>query len=236
MIRVVVVVIIVKVTLEQELICVSDVQTLSELPLNRLLLVKKTFEIEQVKRNDENKENVSAPKALPLKAKQNINRGSYGPPTYGVQHEDSNSKKSGGKKSIQSIFQISVTTLAFLAFGGYLLCLIVQAIKGKHNNYNMMDTNQLMAYIARPTRRPVRRRPPIRRKRPTRRRRKPAKRPSRNRKTNKKGKFGSVRTKREAWPNVDSENMYQTLTILAESYVHYHTTDYKNYNYTVRDY
>lgn len=32
---------------------------------------------------------------------------------------------------VQKIFQLSVTTLAFLAFGGYLLCMIVQAIKSK---------------------------------------------------------------------------------------------------------
>lgn len=32
---------------------------------------------------------------------------------------------------IQTFFQISVTALAFLAFAGYLLCMIVQAIKSK---------------------------------------------------------------------------------------------------------
>ncbi|KAJ1525150.1 hypothetical protein ONE63_009986 [Megalurothrips usitatus] len=38
--------------------------------------------------------------------------------------------KKKGKGDIGSVFQISVTFLAFLAFGGYLLCLIIQAIKG----------------------------------------------------------------------------------------------------------
>lgn len=37
--------------------------------------------------------------------------------------------ESSGK--IQKLFQFSVTALAFLAFGGYLLCMIVQAIKSK---------------------------------------------------------------------------------------------------------
>ncbi|XP_065082509.1 uncharacterized protein LOC135704897 [Ochlerotatus camptorhynchus] len=36
---------------------------------------------------------------------------------------------------IQSIFQISVTALAFLAFASYLLCMIVQAIKSKGTTY-----------------------------------------------------------------------------------------------------
>lgn len=224
----------IKLSAAQELTCIADIKTLSELPLNRLLVVKKTFEIEQETAKKPNEENLSAPKALALQAnKQNINRGSYGA-SYGAHVEDSNSKKSGGKKSVQSIFQISVTTLAFLAFGGYLLCLIVQAIKGKHN-YNTMDTNQLMAYLARPTtRRPVRRRTTVRRRRPTRRRRRPTRRPPRSKKSKKKY---TIRTKREAaWTDVHSEDMYRTLTMLAESYTHYHTTDYRHYNYTVKHY
>lgn len=37
---------------------------------------------------------------------------------------------------IQKFFQLSVTALAFLAFGGYLLCMIVQAIKSKGLHYS----------------------------------------------------------------------------------------------------
>ncbi|XP_055915703.1 uncharacterized protein LOC129948594 [Eupeodes corollae] len=36
---------------------------------------------------------------------------------------------------LQTLFQVSVTGLAFLSFGGYLLCLIVQAIKSKGTTY-----------------------------------------------------------------------------------------------------
>lgn len=36
---------------------------------------------------------------------------------------------------MQTLFQISITALAFLSFGGYLLCLIVQAIKSKGTTY-----------------------------------------------------------------------------------------------------
>jgi len=36
---------------------------------------------------------------------------------------------------LQTFFQISVTALAFLSFGGYLLCLIVQGIKSKGTTY-----------------------------------------------------------------------------------------------------
>lgn len=108
-----------------------DVKTLSELPLERLLQVRNNFASKKLSLLDDS---FQTPQALPLHSKTtNTNRGSY---EYGVQEE-----KKGGKKGIQSIFQISVTTLAFLAFGGYLLCLIVQAIKGKQNYY--MDDSQV---------------------------------------------------------------------------------------------
>lgn len=112
-----------------------DVKTLSELPLERLLQVRNNF---ATKPSDLSflDESSRTPQALPLQSKTtNTNRGSY---SYGVQEDTK-----GGKKGIQSIFQISVTTLAFLAFGGYLLCLIVQAIKGKQNYYYMDDNQQV---------------------------------------------------------------------------------------------
>lgn len=110
-----------------------DIKTLSELPLERLLKVRNDFSIKATLKD----ESFQMPQALPLLQPKttNTNRGSYG---YGVQEETK-----GGKKGIQSIFQISVTTLAFLAFGGYLLCLIVQAIKGKQNYYMDMDDSQV---------------------------------------------------------------------------------------------
>lgn len=43
-------------------------------------------------------------------------------------------KKGNSKSKLSSIFQIAVTALAFLAFKGYLLCLLVQAIKYKTNS------------------------------------------------------------------------------------------------------
>lgn len=54
------------------------------------------------------------------------------PPIKRIEYEESLYKK-GGYGKISNIFSMSVTTLAFLAFGGYLLCLIVQAVKSKQN-------------------------------------------------------------------------------------------------------
>lgn len=49
------------------------------------------------------------------------------------------------QSKVQSFFQLSITALAFFAFGGYLLCMIVQAIKSKGTTYyhpsSMPQTN-----------------------------------------------------------------------------------------------
>lgn len=51
--------------------------------------------------------------------------------SYGGHGGGGVSNPSEKSSKIQSFFQISVTALAFLAFAGYLLCMIVQAIKSK---------------------------------------------------------------------------------------------------------
>lgn len=215
--------VLVRFSAQQSLTPSEDVRTLRELPLERLLQVKNTLKTPYEKIFNDPK-----PEAMALQSKSSNNRGS----TYGV-HEDSGDSKKSGKKSVQSIFQLSVTTLAFLAFGGYLVCLIVQAIKGKQS-YEM-DAEEVVQYlINRPTRRrPVIRRTPPRRKRPLRRR--TTKRPSRYRRPSRQKK-PVRRQRREVWPDADPEKMYRALVSLSEAYTHYHTTDYKNYNYTVKHY
>ncbi|KAF7278426.1 hypothetical protein GWI33_008460 [Rhynchophorus ferrugineus] len=56
------------------------------------------------------------------------------------QHEDN-------KKSVANIFQLSVTTLAFLAFGGYLLYLVAVAIKSKNISPHDHNTEVISAFI-----------------------------------------------------------------------------------------
>jgi hypothetical protein len=65
---------------------------------------------------------------------------------YGV---DLHGKGKGKKGSISNIFQTSVTALSFLAFGGYLLCLIVQAIRAKNTGVTMMNGAALHANLSR---------------------------------------------------------------------------------------
>lgn len=62
---------------------------------------------------------------------------------------DLHGKGKGKKGSISSIFQTSITALSFLAFGGYLLCLIVQAIRSKNSGTGMVNGAAVQANLSR---------------------------------------------------------------------------------------
>lgn len=49
---------------------------------------------------------------------------------YGSEWEEEKPSK------VQKVLHVSITALAFLAFAGYLLCMIVQAIKSKGEKIN----------------------------------------------------------------------------------------------------
>uniref|UniRef100_A0A8D8AJU3 (northern house mosquito) hypothetical protein n=1 Tax=Culex pipiens TaxID=7175 RepID=A0A8D8AJU3_CULPI len=57
---------------------------------------------------------------------------------------------------IQSILQLSVAALAFLAFAGYLLCMIVQAIKSKGITYFHQAVSPVAISAASKKKRPIR--------------------------------------------------------------------------------
>ncbi|XP_031838531.2 uncharacterized protein LOC116429575 [Nomia melanderi] len=65
----------------------------------------------------------SLPVALPLK--MNNKRNNAKPMRRYGEHEE----EKGGNSKISKIFQLAVTALSFLAFGGYLLTLIIMSIR-----------------------------------------------------------------------------------------------------------
>ncbi|CAG4996472.1 unnamed protein product [Parnassius apollo] len=103
----------------------EEIQLLNELPLEKLLKLKNS--LQDFVSTEYNNVTVTEPtfehfgaQAMALKAPP-IKRLDYGGGLY----------KNEGSTKLSNIFSMSVTTLAFLAFGGYLLCLIVQAVKAK---------------------------------------------------------------------------------------------------------
>lgn len=105
----------------------EDVQYLNELSIDKLLKLKSslkeltTLSYDNVTTTTPTSFQSFGAQAMAMRA-----------PVRRTDYEEGLYKK---ESKISNIFSISVTTLAFLAFGGYLLCLIVQAIKSKQH-YN----------------------------------------------------------------------------------------------------
>ncbi|XP_029178642.1 uncharacterized protein LOC114946357 [Nylanderia fulva] len=113
---------------ERSLLYLDEVRSLSELPLEKLIQIKSslentgydnTDEIENAREDISSRRlSVTMPMALPLKR-------SSKKPMRRYEHYDEKGKDS----KISKIFQLAVTALSFLAFGGYLLTLIITAIR-----------------------------------------------------------------------------------------------------------
>ncbi|XP_017775501.1 PREDICTED: uncharacterized protein LOC108561897 [Nicrophorus vespilloides] len=199
-----------------------DVRTLSELPMSKLLKVKNTFELNDVEEVVPKEELVlGVPMALKRILKNPLKRGDYG----GVESAD-------GKKGMQSVFQMSVTTLAFLAFGGYLLCLIVQSLKGKGKKVVMMmiPVSSTMASVtmANLRRRRRRRRRPLKIRRP-----RPKRETHSDPETDEdEDDIVDDEGRDDFAPDVDPHYMFDALVHLSEAYTQYHTTNYRHLNQT----
>ncbi|KAF3430452.1 hypothetical protein E2986_11519 [Frieseomelitta varia] len=111
----------------------QEVYCLSELPMSKLIQIKSSLADEaDVAKEDVQTEgmssrtfsSLSSPVAQPLK------RTSRKPMR---RYEDYHEEK-GKDTKISKIFQLSVTALSFLAFGGYLLTLIITAMRQNGGN------------------------------------------------------------------------------------------------------
>lgn len=127
----------------------NDLSYLSELPLDKLLKVKKSLkEISCIINENNNRkiilplpsEQIASDRILGLKLWNNQSTHPQASPLKDMsQHYDVLKKsympEDTKQSKVQSFFQLSITALAFFAFGGYLLCMIVQAIKSKGTTY-----------------------------------------------------------------------------------------------------
>ncbi|XP_076380248.1 uncharacterized protein LOC117227748 isoform X2 [Megalopta genalis] len=112
----------------------DEVRGLIELPMTELIHIKSSlgddgdfFEEDEASSRTLS---VSLPMALPLK--RNVKRNNGRPLRRGDHYEE----KGKGDTKISKIFQLAVTALSFLAFGGYLLTLIIMAIRRNSNGMN----------------------------------------------------------------------------------------------------
>ncbi|XP_032684816.1 uncharacterized protein LOC116850528 [Odontomachus brunneus] len=117
---------------EQSSLYLDEIRSLSELPMDKLIQIKSSLACGNDIIDEEISEDVdmssrtfslALPMALPLKA---ITK----KPTR--RYEDHYDDK-GKDTKISKIFQLAITALSFLAFGGYLLTLIIMAIRRNTN-------------------------------------------------------------------------------------------------------
>lgn len=112
----------------------EEIQYLNELPMDKLLQLKESLKDFVPQYDNETLQTTSyldnfGAQAMAIQA----------PPLKRLDFEEHKIKKVEHGK-ISHIFSLSVTTLAFLAFGGYLLCLIVHALKAKQDSYTVSST------------------------------------------------------------------------------------------------
>lgn len=130
----------------------NDLQHLSELPIEKLLKVRKSltdlieskFDVHPMSELDDMQSRMiddisertffspvtpspTPPPFMSIAQKQLVRKTGWS----AAMDDPWDSKPS----KVQTFFQISITALAFLAFAGYLLCMIVQAIKSKGTRY-----------------------------------------------------------------------------------------------------
>ncbi|KAK2582481.1 hypothetical protein KPH14_004785 [Odynerus spinipes] len=121
----------------------NEIESLSELPLNRLIKIKSSLAPESGEAMEsralESNERIkfTLPIALPLKRNGKIPIRRHGGDHYDEKGKDT---------KISKIFQLAVTALSFLAFGGYLLTLIITSIRrnsGTTGNGNVIVFSNL---------------------------------------------------------------------------------------------
>ncbi|XP_031370770.1 uncharacterized protein LOC102681884 isoform X2 [Apis dorsata] len=124
----------------------QEVLCLSELPMSELIQIKSTLGDEEDVEEDEQPEEISSRTfSLSLPVAQPLKR-TNGKPMR--RYEDHYEEK-GKDTKISKIFQLSVTALSFLAFGGYLLCLIITGIRqGNTGNGNVIVLSNLQGLQA----------------------------------------------------------------------------------------
>lgn len=116
----------------------TDVAFLNELPLDKLLRLKNS--LQDLVTADY--ENVTATTPSYIQRFGAEAMAIQAPPVKRGDYEEAIVYKKESYSKISNIFSMSVTTLAFLAFGGYLLCLIVQAVKAKQTYNAAIPTTQ----------------------------------------------------------------------------------------------
>ncbi|KAL0124279.1 hypothetical protein PUN28_006257 [Cardiocondyla obscurior] len=115
----------------------NEIRSLSELPMNKLIYIKSSLTnnndvINEDENEDIDKSSRTLPSTLPMALPMAMKRNGRKP----IRRHEEHYNEKGKDSKISKIFQLAVTALSFLAFGGYLLTLIITALRRNMPNGN----------------------------------------------------------------------------------------------------
>ncbi|EFN81216.1 uncharacterized protein LOC105186201 [Harpegnathos saltator] len=117
---------------EQSALYLDEIRSLSELPMDKLIQIKSSFVCENdIMDEEEDKDIDMASRTFPLELPMTLPLRKI-PNKPKRRYEDHYDEK-GKDTKVSKIFQLAITALSFLAFGGYLLTLIITAIRRNTN-------------------------------------------------------------------------------------------------------
>ncbi|XP_050462608.1 uncharacterized protein LOC126857329 [Cataglyphis hispanica] len=117
---------------EKSSLYMDEVRSLSELPMDKLIQIRSSLGSAGYDITDENenaREDVSSRRSLTMPMALPLRRSSKKPMRRYEEHYEK-----GKESKVSKIFQVAITALSFLAFGGYLLTLIISAVRRNMTN------------------------------------------------------------------------------------------------------
>ncbi|XP_018309035.1 uncharacterized protein [Mycetomoellerius zeteki] len=121
---------------DQSSLYLNEIRSLSELPMNKLIHLRSSLasnnDINSEYENDNIVSSRTLPWTVPMALSMSLKKNNKKPIRRHEEHYD----EKGKDTKISKIFQLAVTALSFLAFGGYLLTLIITAIRRNNGNGN----------------------------------------------------------------------------------------------------
>ncbi|XP_018343860.1 PREDICTED: uncharacterized protein LOC108749577 [Trachymyrmex septentrionalis] len=121
---------------DQSSLYLNEIRSLSELPMNRLIHLRSSLANNNDINSEHENENIvssrTLPWTMPMALSMSLKKNNKKPIRRHEEHYD----EKGKDTKISKIFQLAITALSFLAFGGYLLTLIITAIRRNNGNGN----------------------------------------------------------------------------------------------------
>ncbi|XP_018400927.1 PREDICTED: uncharacterized protein LOC108778295 [Cyphomyrmex costatus] len=116
---------------DQSSLYLNEIRSLSELPMNKLIHLRSSLASNNDINSECENENIVSSRTLPwtMALSTSLKKNNRKPTRRHEEHYD----EKGKDTKISKIFQLAVTALSFLAFGGYLLTLIITAIRRNGN-------------------------------------------------------------------------------------------------------